>query len=171
MVPNVCEGGLSDAEATEVCSVGAWWQQTQAAFPQVRTRVLDLAKGPENHGYRRQCLYRLVGVAQKQPVTLRLAYYPPYHSKDHPSERCGGILANYWRGERLDSEAAVLGYAGQLTYNGKRPAVHRVTKTYSKGVRGTKAEKKQLEQQLQRWPALARWVVAIPPANPDEPVL
>ena len=40
-------------------------------------------------------------------------YYPPYHSKYNPIERCWGVLEVYWNGELLDSEAAVLGYAGE----------------------------------------------------------
>jgi hypothetical protein len=39
----------------------------------------------------------------------------------------------------LDSEAAVLGYTGRMTYNGKHPRVHRVSGRYTKGVVRTKA--------------------------------
>ncbi|WP_419606290.1 ISAzo13-like element transposase-related protein, partial [Thiolapillus sp.] len=34
---------------------------------------------------------------------MRLAYYPPYHSKYNPVERLWGVLENHWRGELLDS--------------------------------------------------------------------
>ena len=61
-----------------------------------------------------------------------LVYYPPYHSKYNPIERLWGLLENYWRGELLDSEAAVLGYAGNMTYNGVHPQVRRVGQTYTK---------------------------------------
>ncbi len=146
----------------------AWWRQVQGDFPQVRTLLLDLDNGPENNGQRSQFLYRLVGFARAHQVTVRLAYYPPYHSKYNPIERCWGVLENYWRGELLDSEAAILGYARRMTYNGKHPTVHRVTQSYSKGVRRTKAEKKQLEQQLLRLPELPKWFIEIPPDSPDE---
>ncbi len=148
-----------------------WWQQTQKRFPRVQTLVLDLDNGPENHGYRSQFLYRLVCFAQKHQLRIRLAYYPPYHSKYNPIERCWGVLENYWRGELLDSEAAILGYASRMTYNGKHPTVHRVTQAYSKGVRRTKAEKKRLEQRLHRLAGLAKWVIDIPPPNPDDAII
>lgn len=151
-----------------VDTLDEWWRQVKVDFPQVRTLLLDLDNGPENHGYRSQFLHRLVGFAGEHQVRVRLAYYPPYHSKYNPIERCWGVLENYWRGELLDSEAAILGYAGRMTYNGKHPAVHRVTKTYPKGVRRTKAEKKQLEKQLQRLAGLPKWFIEIPPADPDE---
>ena len=57
-----------------------------------------------------------------------LVYYPPYPSKYNPIERLGGLLENSWRGALLESEAAVLGYAGNRTSNGVHPQIHRVTK-------------------------------------------
>jgi hypothetical protein len=140
-----------------------WWQQSRVQFPQVQTLVLDLDNGPENHGYRSQFLYRLVEFARWATVTVRLAYYPPYHSKYNPIERCWGVLENYWRGEVLDSEEAVLAYAQQMTYNGKHPQVYRVRREYAKGVRRTTAEKRHLETQIQRVPGLAKWFIDIPP--------
>lgn len=71
--------------------------------------MLDLDNGPENHSRRSQFLLRMIRLARQEQITVVLAYYPPYHSKDNPIERCRGILENYWRGELLDSEAAVLG--------------------------------------------------------------
>ena len=61
------------------------------------------------------------GWRRQQRLTIELAYYPPYHSKYNPIERCWGVLEVYWNGELLDSEAAVLGFAGSMTYGGKHP--------------------------------------------------
>jgi Rhodopirellula transposase DDE domain len=144
-----------------------WWLAHRAAYPQVRELVLDLDNGPENSGQRSQFLYRLVCFAQKYQLRLRLAYYPPYHSKYNPIERCWGVLEVYWRGELLDSEAAVLGYAGNMTYRGRRPRVQRVTKEYRKGVKRTQAQKRALEKHLQRLPGLGKWFIDIPPPSPD----
>ncbi|WP_374212299.1 transposase [Thiolapillus sp.] len=30
-------------------------------------------------------------------IRIRLAYYPPYHSKYNPVERLWGVLENHWR--------------------------------------------------------------------------
>ena len=63
-------------------------------------------------------------------TVVRLAYYPPYHSKYNPLERCWGILENYWHGVLLDSIEAVVAYARTMTWNGVHPVVELVTTTY-----------------------------------------
>ena len=88
-----------------------WWQASRERHPQVRRLLLDLDNGPENHSRRSQFLLRMIQFAWKYRVTLMPCYYPPYHSECDPIERCWGILENYWRGELLGSEAAVLGDA------------------------------------------------------------
>jgi Rhodopirellula transposase DDE domain len=147
-----------------------WWTRHRERFAVVKQLILDLDNGPENHSRRSQFLHRMVQFAQTWGVTVILAYYPPYHSKYNPIERCWGVLENYWRGELLDSEAAVLGYASRMTYNGKHPRVTRVTKEYVKGVCRTKAEMKALEEQVQRKAGLEKWFVVIPPARPDQTI-
>lgn len=133
-----------------------WWLVTQARFPQTRVLLLNLDNGPENHSHRSQFMYRLVRFAQRHRVTVRLTYYPPYHSKYNPIERCWGALENYWRGELLDSEAAILGYASRMTYRGVQPQVQRCQGTYAKGVKRSAAEQRRLEQYLERLPGLGR---------------
>ncbi len=140
-----------------------WWRRSRERFAGVTELVLDLDNGPENSGCRSQFLYRLVCFARQHQLTVRLAYYPPYHSKYNPIERCWGVLENYWRGELLDSEAAVLGYASHMTWQEKRPRVARVSREYRKGVRRSKAEKKETEKYLQRRPGLEKWSITIPP--------
>jgi Rhodopirellula transposase DDE domain len=145
------------------------WLQTRAAELQdIRRLVLDLDNGPENSGQRSQWLWRLVLLAQKYQWVIVLTYYPPYHSKYNPIERLWGILENYWRGELLDSEAAVLGYAGNMTYKGVHPQVYRNQQEYRKGVTRTKAQKKTLQEWLKRQPGLEKWAIEITPPPPDQ---
>jgi len=147
------------------------WIQTRAeALADIRKLVLDLDNGPENNGQRSQWLYRLVLLAQRLGWTIVLVFYPPYHSKYNAIERLWGILENYWRGELLDSEAAVLGFAAHMTYNEVHPQVHRVTKQYAKGVKRTKAEKKRLEQWLKRKEGLEKWAIEIAPPPQDQTI-
>ena len=73
--------------------LGQWWQANRESHPKVRRWLLDLDNGPENHSRRTQFIYRLVQLAQATQVTIVLVYYPPYHSKYNPIERCGGC----WR--------------------------------------------------------------------------
>jgi hypothetical protein len=134
----------------------------------IRKLILDLDNGPENSGQRSQWLWRLLLLAQKYQWVIVLVYYPPYHSKYNPIERLWGLLENYWRGELLDSEAAVLGYAGNMTYNGKKPRIQRNHKSYPKGVKRTKAQKKSVEERLKRKPGLEKWAIEITPPPPDQ---
>jgi transposase len=54
---------------------------------------------------------RMVDFAGRHQVNLRLAYYPPYHSKYNPIERTWGVLANHWNGNILDEIDTVLQFA------------------------------------------------------------
>jgi hypothetical protein len=148
--------------------LGEWWTGNRGRFPRIERLLLDLDNGPENHSRRSQFVYRLVQLAQKERLTIELAYYPPYHSKYNPIERCWGVLEVYWNGALLDSEAAVLGFARSMTYAGKHPQVFRVGQPYASGVCRSTKEMKRLEQCLQRLPGLEKWSVIIPPPKPDE---
>ena len=147
-----------------------WIAERAETLREVRKLVLDLDNGPENSGQRSQWLLRMVQLAQRYGWVVVLVYYPPYHSKYNPIERLWGILENYWRAELLDSEAAVLGYAANMTYNGVHPQVQRCTQQYATGVKLTKAERKRLEQRLQRQPGLEKWALVIPPPPPDQTI-
>jgi hypothetical protein len=148
-----------------------WWQEKRPLYPNVNTLLLDLDNGPENHSRRSQFIYRLVRFAQAMQLTIVLVYYPPYHSKYNPIERCWGVLEVYWNGELLTSESAVLGFAGNMTYAGKHPHVYQVSQNYSKGVRRSKEEMKILERRLVRLEGLPKWFVTIAPPKPDEIIL
>jgi hypothetical protein len=150
--------------------LGRWIAERAEGLKEVRKLVLDLDNGPENSGQRSQWLLRMALLAQKYQWVVVLVYYPPYHSKYNPIERLWGILENYGRGELLDSEAAVLGYAGGMAYNGVHPRVHRCTAKYAKGVKLTKAQRKRLEERLRRKPGLEKWAIEIPPPPPDQTI-
>ena len=148
-----------------------WWQVNQPRYPKVRKLLLDLDNGPENHSRRSQFIYRLVLWAQATQLALELVYYPPYHSKYNPIERCWGVLEVYWNGELLLSEGAVLGFARHMAYAGKHPSVYRVHETYSSGARRSKEEMKLLETRLVRSARVPKWSVTIAPAHPGEKIL
>jgi Rhodopirellula transposase DDE domain len=154
-----------------VDALDEWWQRNKerlSAVNEVRRLLIDLDNGPENHSRRTQFMYRLVRLAQKHQLVIQLVYYPPYHSKYNPIERCWGILEGYWRGEVLDSEEAVLGYARSMTYNGNHPRVHRVLQEYFKGVARTPCQMKELETLLDRLPGLEKYFIEIQPPGPDK---
>ncbi len=91
-----------------------------------------------------------------------LAYYPPYHSKYNPIERCWGVLEMHWNGSLLDSIEAVLGFARTMTWQGKHPEVSLIETPYCKGVRLSPSEMKVLESEVVRLAGLGKWFVEIP---------
>jgi hypothetical protein len=149
-------------------SLEQWIEERGHLLKEIRKLVLDLDNGPENSGQRSQWLLRLLQLAQQKQWQLILVYYPPYHSKYNPIERFWGVLENFWNGALLDSAAAVLGYAANMTYNGVHPQVQRVTKQYSKGVKLPQRRKKRLERWLKRKEGLEKWAIEIPPPPPDQ---
>jgi transposase len=143
-----------------------WWELVRVRFAHITTLVINLDNGPENHSRRTQFLRRIVEFAQHYNLCVRLAYYPPYHSKYNPVERCWGILENHWNGSLLDTLDAVLEFARTMTWKGKYPIVSLVTTTYASGVRLTKDAMEALEAQVARLPGLEKWFVDIYPAAP-----
>lgn len=139
-----------------------WWEFNRVRFPEVTRLVLNLDNGPENHSRRTQFLKRMVGFAHRYRLDIDLAYYPPYHSKYNPIERCWGILELHWNGSLLDSVEAVLGYAETMTWRGSHPEVVLVEAEYHTGVKLGREEMAALESAITRLPTLEKWFVSIP---------
>jgi transposase len=139
-----------------------WWQEVRLRFLNVKTLVINLDNGPENHSRRTQFLKRVVAFARKYGLVVQLAYYPPYHSKYNPIERCWGILEMHWNGSLLDSIEAVVGFARSMTWKGKHPMVRVVETVYHTGVKLKSKEMKALESEVVRLAGLGKWFVEIP---------
>jgi transposase len=148
-----------------------WWETVKDRFAHIKTLVINLDNGPENHSRRTQFMQRLVAFVEQYQISVRLAYYPPYHSKYNPIERCWGALEGHWNGSLLDSVDAVIRYASSMTWKGSHPVVELVTTAYQTGVKLTKEAMDVLETQLERLPHLGKWFVdicCIPPAVRDD---
>jgi hypothetical protein len=143
--------------------VECWWERVRPRFAHITTLVINLDNGPENHSRRTQFMQRMVSFAQSTSLTIRLAYYPPYHSKYNPIERCWGVLEMHWNGAVLDSIDAVIQFATTMTWKATHPVVELITTTYKTGVKLTKAAMQALEAQLIRLPGLEKWFVDIRP--------
>ncbi len=140
-----------------------FWLTVRRSFPQVKTLLLNLDNGPENHSRRIQFMARLTALADEFGLTLQLAYYPPYHSKYNPIERVWGVLEQHWNGHLLESRQTVLRLASTMTYNGFSPVVKVVEKAYQTGIRLTQALMADLENRFERLPGLGKWFVRIVP--------
>ncbi len=148
-----------------------WWESVKERFVQIKTLIINLDNGPENHSHRTQFMQRLLEFAQKYQVSVCLAYYPPYHSKYNPVERCWGILEQHWNGALLDSVDAISHFAQTMIWKGNHPMVELVTTVYQTGVKLTKEAMQVVETHLQRWPSLEKWFVDItysPPVGRDD---
>src|SRR5437763_527435 len=69
-----------------------WWLQVRPGLGHIKRLVIYLDNGPKNSGRRTEFLKRMVQFADWSGLEIRLVYYPPYHSKYNPIERCWSIL-------------------------------------------------------------------------------
>lgn len=123
--------------------------------------MINADNGPENNAARTQWLKRLVAFSAEHQITVKLACYPPYHSKYNPVERVFGVLENYWNGDPLDSVQKALGMAEGMTYKGVHPTATLIETAYPKGVRLTKKQMLPYEACLDRLTGLRKWFVTI----------
>lgn len=99
--------------------------------------------------------------AQVHRINVRLAYYPPYHSKYNPVERCWGVLEQHWNGSVLDTVETIVNFVQTMTWKGAAPIVQLVTTTYAKGISLTRSAMAKVEAQVQRLAGLEAWFVDI----------
>jgi len=142
-----------------------WWMSVQERFRHITTLVINLDNGPENHSRRTQFMQRMVDFVRQSGLNVRLAYYPPYHSKYNPIERCWGILENHWNGSILDTLSTVVQFTASMTWKGAHPVVELVTTRYHTGVRLSKDAMVRIEAQITRQPGLEKWFIDITPAG------
>jgi len=142
----------------------AFWRTHKDRFPQVKTLLLNLDNGPENHSRRTQFMRRITDFVDAFRITVDLAYYPPYHSKYNPIERVWGVLEQHWNGNLLDSCQTVLKFAHSMRYQGQQPSIQVVQKIYHSGVHLTQRAMASLEKRFDRLQALPKWFVCIAPA-------
>jgi hypothetical protein len=147
-----------------------FWKNQIWRFPNVKTLILNQDNGGENNSRRTQFMKRIVELAHQYQLNIRLAYYPPYHSKYNPIERVWGILEKSWNGSILDEVETALNFAKSMTWKGKHPIVVKlINETYSTGVKLTNQAMSAIEKQIERltesphekFPDLGKWFVDI----------
>ena len=113
----------------------SWWNDNQHDYLDIDEWVIDLDGGAATRHNRTQFIKRMVELSQAINLRIRLIYYPPYHSKYNPIERCWASLENYWNGAILDSVEAAAHWAANMTWKGISPIVHQVETIYEKGIK------------------------------------
>jgi hypothetical protein len=126
---------------------------------------IKMDNGPESSGRRTQFLHRMVQLADYINKPIQLLYYPPYHSKYNPIERCWGILELQWNGTKLIDVETMIEWAKRMTWKGLHPVVELSRKVYQKGISLGKAAMQAVEERLERHPALPKYDILINPAS------
>ncbi len=140
-----------------------WWQKNQLRDSAFDEWVINLDGGSATRSNRTQFIKRMVELSQKIDLKIRLVYYPPYHSKYNPIERCWAALENYWHGTILDSVDAAVRWASNMTWKGISPIVHLVETVYEKSVKVPPEDLKQYFSSWQCSDTLPKWDITIVP--------
>jgi len=140
-----------------------WWQERKQDNPEVKRLVINIDNGPECSGRRSQFLQRMVEFADTTGLEVRLAYYPPYHSKYNAIERYWAGLEKSWNGYLPNTVSSVLKRAGNFFWKGLRATVKMIDVVYEKGVKVCGKEKVKLEQRLNRSDRLPLYDITIKP--------
>ncbi len=159
--------GSHETSDAWVDALQMWWRQVRRGHRHIKRLVIYLDNGPKNSGRRTQFLKRMVQFADWSGLEIRLVYYPPYHSKYNPIERCWAALEKKWNGVLLDGLKVVLQCALRMTWKGRHPTVKRLWGEYPDGVRVPAKEMKQIEARLQRSASLPDYDITIAPRRTD----
>ena len=146
-------------------TITAWWENLP---PEQRWAIemiqIKMDNGPESSGIRTQFLNRLVKFTDQIRKPIQLIYYPPYHSKYNPIERCWGILELHWNGAKLIDVETMLDWAQSMTWKGIQPILKLSSEVYEKGISLTKKAMRHIEKRLERNTLLPKYDILIKPA-------
>jgi transposase len=131
------------------------WAQPE--LPSERT-LTEVGQRP-----RMQCqfLLRMTAFADLTGLSVRLVYYPPYHSKYNAIERYWAGLEKSWNGYLLSTVETVIRCAGSFCWKGIRTVACLLDAVYDKGIKLCRLAKRVLEQRLQRSTKLHWWDITI----------
>jgi hypothetical protein len=149
----------------------AWWLSVKDGLGHVKRLVIYLDNGPNNSGSRTQWLKRMVEFCDWSGLEIRLVYYPPYHSKYNPIERCWSSLERKWGGTLLNSLAMIMSEAKRMTWKGMHPAVTSLPGEYPAGVRLSRQEMKPYQARLERSVTLPKYDITIKPRPAEVQVI
>lgn len=148
-----------------VDSLSQWWSAIESKEKQQMKLIqIKVDNGTENSGVRTQFLKRMIEFADCTGKSIQLLYFPPYHSKYNPIERCWGILEQHWNGAILANVETLLAWAQSMTWKGLKPLVNLNPKMYEKGISLNKRTMKEIEMRLERNPLLPKWDILIRPS-------
>lgn len=155
--------GLRECSDFWADALKLWWENTRAQKKGIRRLFIYLDNGPNNSGITRKFLRRMIQFSDWSGLEIRLVYYPPYHSKYNPIERCWSSLQRKWNGVLLTSGQIVLSCARRMNWHGKHPQVHSIVDYYEDDEAVSNAEMKAINARLHRSKALPKYDITIKP--------
>lgn len=142
-----------------------FWESIKVNLTKIHTLVLNLDNGPECNSRRTQFIKRLCEFALEYNIIVKLAYYPPYHSKYNPIERVWGGLEQSWNADILDTKETVLNFASNFVWAGKRALVTLIDEQYKTGVKLSAKTMKIYEKAICRLnEEIGKWFVTFDPS-------
>jgi hypothetical protein len=149
-----------------VDTLNGWWESMPLEERQASAKIqLKIDNGPESSGMRTQFLKRIVAFSDDIGKPIQLLYFPPYHSKYNPIERCWGILELHWNGTLLKDVHVMTEWAKTMVWKGIHPLVEISTTIYEKGISLTKSAMRAVEARLERDPNLPKWNIFVRPSG------
>jgi hypothetical protein len=158
--------GSGESSDFWVDALPVWWRGVRAKSRGIRQWVIDRDHGRENSGRRTQFLKRMVQLADWSGLVIRLVYYPPYHSKYNPIERCWSALEKKWNGVLLNCGQVIWACAMRMTWKGVHPVVERLLGRDAKGVSVPAEEMETYEARSERSATLPEYDITIRPRIP-----
>jgi transposase len=140
-----------------------WWLENKEHYLELEELLINLDGGSATPSDRKQFIKRIVQLAKSIGIKVRLIYYPPYHSKYNPIERCWAALEKYWSGAILDSVETAIKWAANMKWKGVSPIVNLITKKYEKKITVSKEELKQYQIFWLASQTLPKWDITIVP--------
>ena len=155
--------GVHETSDSWVDALQLWWTHVRDGFAGIKRLVIYLDNGPHNSGSRTQFLKRMVQFADWSGLEVRLIYYPPYHSKYNPVERCWSAVERKWNGVLLSCVSIVLECARRMTWKGEHAEIAQLPGDYPSGVKLSRKEMEPWEARLDRSPTLPKYDITIKP--------
>lgn len=156
-------GTSSETSDFIVDGLEVWWNKNKGSYADIKELVINLDNGPSVSSSRTQFIHRMIGFSENTGLQIHLIYYPPYHSKYNPVERCWSNLERHWNGEILNSVDKAIKWASTMTWKGIKASVSLIDKVYEKGISLTKKEMEQYQSKIKRSSSLPKWDVRILP--------
>ena len=137
-----------------------WWEGRRHELCGLKNLVINAGNGPEYSGRRTQFLLRLTEFADMTGLSVRIIYYPPYHSKYNAIERYWAGLEKSWNGYHSPNSSKT---SWKFLLEALRAVTRLLDAPYAKGIRVCGDEKLDIEKRLQRSSALQWWDIIILP--------